>query len=303
MKRWIQWGVTAVLASSMVGLTPWANSALALTQAEIIQKLQTVPVFILADNDGNMVPLSIFEGDDQESQSFLGIFISQSDAQETLATLQGERAEANQLNAIPLPLADAYNMILGSQDLDDIPPFAFIPQQEQLELAAQVLVNQGEAVTLTPLTVPLFHLSSTTDDSYITISLGESDRESIPLFFDGNEAQSLLDLLNQQASNNAEPTPTIELRVAFLHQWLQVLETNDEDALQLVELVPIPESQALIANLINQLRQQQNQLAPEQPSTEQAAPEPPASEPPALESPTSDQPQPTLDEADEAEPE
>ena len=299
MKRWIQRGVMAILASSMVSLSPWANSVLALTQPEIIQKLQTVPVFILADNDGNMVPLSIFDGDAQDSQSFLGIFISQSDAQETLATLQEESADANRLNAIPLPLADAYNMIVSSQDLEDIPPFAFIPQTEQLELAAQVLQAQGEQVNLTPLTVPLFHLSSTADNSYITVSMGESNRESIPLFFDGSEAQFLLDVLNEQANAENQPPPTIELRVAFLHQWLQIFETNDEDALQLVELIPIPESQALIANLLNQLRQQQaqpsseqspEQLQPEQAQPEQSAPEQAQPEPSQPEQSVPEQP-------------
>ena len=297
MKRWIQRGVAAVLASSVVSLSPWVNRVLALTQPEIIQKLQTVPVFILADNDGNMVPLSIFDGDVQDSQSFLGIFISQSDAQDTLATLQEESSDANRLSAIPVPLGDAYNMIVNSQQLEDIPPFAFIPQTTQLELAAQVLQSQGEEVNLTPLTVPLFHLSSTADDSYITVSMGESDRESIPLFFDGSEAQFLLNLLEEQANANNDPPPTIELRVAFLHQWLQIFETNNEDALQLVELIPIPESQALIANLLNQLRQQQAQPLPAQPSTqpptEQPLPNPPSAEslqPPSEPIPTEDEP-------------
>lgn len=269
MKRWLQWGCTALLASSAAGLSTLWHQAFALTQPEILQKLQTVPVFILADNAGNMVPLSIFDGEVQDSQSFLGIFISQSDAQATLESLQEETDEANQLSTIPLPLADAYNMIINSQELEDFPPFAFIPQEEQLALAAQILGEQGEDVALTPLTVPLFHLSSTEDNSYITISRGESDRESIPLFFDGTEAQFLLNVLNEQASANNEPPPTIELRVAFLHQWLQILETNNEDALQLVELVPIPESQALIASLIEQLRQQQLQ-APQ--TTPEASP-------------------------------
>ena len=300
MKRWIKWGVTTVLASTIVSLSPWTNRVLALTQPEIIQKLQTVPVFILADADGNMVPLSIFEGDVQDNQSFLGIFISQSDALSALATLQSESTEANQLNAIPLPLADAYNMIINSQDLENIPPFAFIPQQEQLDLAAQVLTDQGADVVLTPLTVPLFHLSSTADNSYITISRGESDRESIPLFFDGNEAQFLLDLLNEQATANNEPAPTIELEVAFLHQWLQVFESNNEDALQLVELIPIPESQALIANLINQLRQQQGQPLPTQPSESFPA-QPPEASP--AQPPEASPAQPSLEQPSEPAPE
>ncbi|MEM9218368.1 MAG: Tic22 family protein [Cyanobacteria bacterium P01_F01_bin.150] len=296
MKRWIQWGVTVVLATgSMLGWSLWTNRVLALTQTEIVQKLQTVPVFILLDNAGRMVPL-FFNDVDQGRQPFVGIFMSYSDAQETLAMLQNESADANQFNAILLSLADAYSMILESQDLENAPPFGFIPQQEQLELAAQVLDNEGEDIVLSPLTVPLFYLGSTTNDSFITISAGESDRESIPLFFDGNEAQVLLDLLNEQANANAEAAPSIELRVAFLDPLLRDLETNDEDILQLVELEPSLESRIIRANVINQLRQQQLQSAPEQtevvqPSPVQSSPEDPLPEAPN----TSDQLQSTPD--------
>lgn len=296
MKRWLRWGMAATLMmGTVVGsgtLSP--QPAPALTQDEILEKLQPIPVFLLGDNEGNLVPLS-FEGETasgetDESASFLGIFISFSDAQDTLATLQEASPAANQLSIFPVTLAYAYELILNSQDVQDSPPFAFIPQEEQLDLAAQLLLEQGEEeVRLNLLTVPLFHISGANDDeSYITISLGDSDREHIPLFFDGNEALAWLELLKEDANNETGEALDIELRVVFLHQWLQVFETENE-ALNLVELWPIPESQALLARLRDQIQQQlqeqqaQQELPPSGQSAEQLLPEPestPAPTPP-----------------------
>ena len=268
MKRLMRWGIAAVLAGS----TAWSVigrpilPAQALNTDEISDKLGIIPVFLLIDGAGNMVPLSFStdtddsdaSSEEDERQSFFAIFISQSDAEETLSGLrEGNPDISDQIAAVPIPLGDAYRLILESRGDATIPPFAFIPQQEQLVIAAQVLADQGEEAQFSPLTVPLFHLSNSDDDSYVTVSRDEDDPGRIPLFFDGNEAQAFLDILEQQNASqpDAESQPDIELDVVFLHQWLQIFETNDNEALGLIELVPIPESEQFLLELINETQQ------------------------------------------------
>ncbi|NET53876.1 MAG: hypothetical protein F6K09_36155 [Merismopedia sp. SIO2A8] len=270
MKKYLHWGMAIALCCSAIlaPIFPNYQPALALTEEEIVEKLGLVPVFLLVDNDGNLIPLSLSLGDQPEesTESFLGIFISQTDAQDTLETLRSENPGIGEsLFTLSMPMANAYQMIIEqSQVEEDTLPFAFVPQPEQLVLAAQLLAEQGENIEFGPLSVPLFHLSSPADDSYITIARGQNGREQIPLFFDGNEAQSFLEFIQQQAEAqpDAPPAPEMEISVLFLHQWLQAFETTDDESLALVELVPIPESQQFLIDVLQEQQQQQQLSAP-----------------------------------------
>ena len=267
MKLLARWSATLTLIGSTIFGSVFSGNleALALSQEEIVQKLGIIPVFIIADDEGRMVPLSLSnpeqEQEQEDKQPFFAVFISQADAVSALENLESSSPDLEDtLQAVPVPLGEAYQLIKSNQEEEDAPPFVFVPEQEQLQSAVTILEEQEQEVQINPLYVPLFFFANKEDGAYVTISRGENNNEKILLFFDGQEAQQFLDNIQQQ---EAESQDDVEIKVAFLHQWIRIFESSDDEALGMVELVPLPESQEFLREFLDNVRQQeQNQPQP-----------------------------------------
>ncbi len=234
MKSILKWIATiSIIGGAILGsVTLQPNSALALTDDDVRQVLQTVPVFALTDAEGNVL---IVEDADA---SVMGIFINPEDAEEFLDTVAGSNASSVEgVQITPVSLADVYDMAV--QERDNGLVLDFIPDEEQVANARELLATELEDSSQFN-EVPLFvtRFSEAEGTSYLTI--GTEDTEVIPIFFSIEQLQGTLDQLeSRDPSLNFDDA---EVEVLSLEQLINNLETSDDPSLTNIELVPLADT-------------------------------------------------------------
>ena len=251
MKSFVRLGATfslvgSALVSALVGLTP---AALALTNDEIKETLQTVPVFTITDQNGS--PL-ISAPDGEEGSPVTGVFISRQDAEAFLTGLeQGNPELAEQVRVVPVSLAEVYEIAIANQseELD----FVFIPMQEQVETAVAILREDGENISAEEFQgVPLFIARSTSDGGgYLTMQQGE--QEVIPVFFKQEELQTMLNRLTEAQPDLAG---TMDVQVINLEGLINAMQSTDDPDFNQILLVPPSETLDYVRSLQEQNGQQ-----------------------------------------------
>jgi hypothetical protein len=96
MKSLVRWSATlGLVGSALLGSFCTDNlQALALTEDQVVQKLQSVPVFTVTDAQGSPLVASIPKGQNQnQTTAVAGVFISQKDAQAFVERLKTEKPD------------------------------------------------------------------------------------------------------------------------------------------------------------------------------------------------------------------
>lgn len=234
-----------VSVSTMLAAVP----ILALSRQEVIDRLESVPVFTLTDAEGAPL-ISTTEG----QRSVTGVFLSQAEAQAFLARLRSENPQLPPLQVRPVSLATVYETAKQSQDELQ---FSLIPDPEQVALARQVPQQNGQDSNSFQ-GVPLFVARAEEDGGYLTIN--QDGQEIIPLFFERETLTSLLDRLQQSRPDLAAQ---ITIEVLTLENLIQVLETSNNATLNQLVLIPPAESVEAVRSFTNRLEGQEGTPAPE----------------------------------------
>ncbi|MEG4007662.1 hypothetical protein QUA41_17385 [Microcoleus sp. Pol11C1] len=224
-----------LLASSEAGNL----KALALSNAQIDEKLGQVPVFAITDATGAPVIASVpKQGQGQSgNDSVAGIFISQQDAQAFVEQLKTTNPQlAALVRVMPVSLGEIYQLSQANKGKPDEVKFAYVPAPQQLESAKTVLRQNGQQVNEYS-GVPLFLARVGTDNRYLTIQRGQ--QEVVPLFFNREELQGIVDTFKQQQPNL---TATIKIEVVNLESVLEALPTENDPFFEQIILVPPQES-------------------------------------------------------------
>lgn len=250
-KSVIRWGLKLSLVSSIALGTFLASSVrvLALTQEQVMERLRSVPVFTLANAEGSLLLAFPTEGENQNP--IASVFISREDAQETLDNLKTRDPETAQgIQVVPLPLAKIYEYEVEqrSRAEDEQLRFALIAEQQQIDAAKSLLQQSGQNSEQFR-GVPLFVARSGGEQGgYLTIN--EGNQQVIPMFFDREELQALLDRLKEVQPELANG---VQVQVVNLEGVIQTLQNSDNEELNRIMLVPPQESRDYIRSL------QQNQ--------------------------------------------
>lgn len=261
MKSLIRWSATlGVVGSVLLGsLFTAASSVLALTNEQVMERLESVPVFTLTDDQGS--PLVASPPDGSEGPPVAGVFISQQDAQSFLENLRTDNPQlAESVQVVPVSLAEVYELAVGEQGNQGQLEFAFIPMRQQVEAATSVLQESGQNPQEFE-GVPLFLARSGGENGgYLTIQQGEE--QAIPIFFTQEELQAMLTRLQQSQPDLAS---NIEIQVVNLEGLIDTLQNSDNQELTQIVLVPPRESLEYIRSLQPGAGQSQpQQTAPEQ---------------------------------------
>lgn len=185
MKSLMRFGRRLFLAGAAIAGTTMGLSlpAAALPENVIIQKLETVPMYMLITDDGQPIFASIEEVEGQDPVGVTGVFVSPSDAEslvlarrqeaqellaeenaksqkntELIAALEQQSALWEEANILPIGLDRIYQFA-QSEDADNL-SFRFFPTLQQLQNASQVLNNDQVFPG-----VPLFFLSQQGTDA------------------------------------------------------------------------------------------------------------------------------------------
>lgn len=269
MKSLVRFGHRMLLTGAAIaGTTMGLNlPAWALPEEVILQKLETVPMYMLITDDGQPIFASVEGENGEESVGVTGVFVSPSDAEnlvlarreEAKTLLDAEQAKADsnpstisvlteqyelwqEANILPIGLDRIYQFA-QSDDAENL-TFKFFPTVEQLEAASQV--TEAESFP----GVPLFFLSvQSTDENgnpittFPTLEAGGK----IPIFF---EVDPILEQI--QSFENQE---TLSINVMALEVFISKLANNnlpqdEQNFLKEMTLIPAEESALLIQQII-----------------------------------------------------
>lgn len=215
--------ISATVASFWLTHTP---RLLALPQEAIIKKLQPIPVFTIADEQGS--PL-IASGEGNEKVA--GVFISKQDANGFVERLKKENPDiGGKVKVVPISLAEIYELSQKNAGNKDAVQFAYVPSQQQMDQAKQ-LNNQYQGG------VPLFVAKAGEDQGYLTIKQNET--EVIPFFFDKQQVQQLVEDFKKQQPSLAN---SIKIEVVILEGVLGALKEGEDEMLNRIVLWPSKES-------------------------------------------------------------
>jgi len=276
MNSLIRFGTTIGLVGSVLATSLFMGStrALALTQEQVMQSLQTVPVFALMNNEGGILLATPNQGENKTPVA--GIFMDGQAAQNFLNGLKQSNPQAAQgAQVVPISLAMVYQL---SQEKKDQVQFVYIPLEQEVQAAKTVLQQAGQQAQEFQ-GVPLFAArSSDPDGAYLTIQQG--DRQIVPMYFDRQELQAVIDRLKQVKPDLAAK---MKVQVINLEGFIATLQSSSNQDLTQIQLDPT-EASIQFTRAFQQANpnfgqaaggQQTAPRAPQTPQTQQAAPRAP----------------------------
>jgi hypothetical protein len=247
MKSLMRWGATLSLVGGIL-FNPLAiggnQIALALTNEQVVERLQPVPVFTFLDNEQNFLvtrPSDAAAG----TPPIVYMFISQQAAQQFLTELKQKNPEqANGFQVTPVPLSLAYEMARRDQNQENPVQVAFIAVQQQVEAARAVLQQTGGNAEQFR-GVPLF-IAKSSEDEGVYLTTRRNNQELIPVYFSREDVQAMIDQLRQTQPDLANK---VTIQVINLEGLIQNLQSSDNTALNQILLIPSQETRTFIRSL------------------------------------------------------
>lgn len=254
---------TIVVGAMVIG----SSRAQALPDSQIIEKLQRIPVFTITNQQG--APLVASPPQGERGAPVAGVFISQQDAQAFLNRLGANNPDlVRGVQVVPISLGDVYKMSRQGGNPQDRLEFAYIPTQQQVDAAKQLLTQRGNANAANFQGVPLFIAKGGRDNGYLTIQQG--DEQIIPVFFEKQGLQNLIDRFRQQQPNEAV---NVTIEVINLEGMIQTLQQSNDQQLNKLVLIPSREAlESIQSYLQNQARAGGNQGQPQRPNAQPVSP-------------------------------
>ena len=241
MKLLVRWTAGLGMAGTLLLSS---GTAIALPQEEVLKKLDPVPVFTIADEQG--APL-VASGDDEAKVA--GVFISQKDANQFVDQLKDKNPElAEKVKVVPVSLGEVYKLAEAAQTDENALNFAYVPQEEAVTSAKSI----GEA-NQQPYQggVPLFVAKGGEDKGYLTIE--RDSQQVIPFFFDKQQLEQMVAKFKEQ---KPEVAGSVDIEVVPLEGVIETLETSEDKMLEKIVLVPTEESIDFLQSVSNQSSQQ-----------------------------------------------
>jgi Tic22-like family len=223
------WGI---LTASSVMLA--ASPLQALPDAQIIEKLQNIPVFTLTDQGG--APLTASVNGDPKKGSYTGVYLSQKEAKTFLQKLQRENPEiAKKLQIRAVPLSEMYKIQIANNSTSKL-DIAFVPNDAQVKTALALTQKTNPQVKSFN-GVPLFVARAGKQKGYITVNY--KDKKIIPLFFEREQVQVIIDQFKKE---NPALASTTDVQVLTLESLLDTMRTKNDALYSQVAINPSREA-------------------------------------------------------------
>lgn len=212
--------------SSLITLAPPAQS---LPEAQIIQKLQEVPVFTITNGSGSILRENIGAG--AKARFFTRVFIGLNDAEAFLKSFQKNQPKQGKSAQItPVPMSAIYKLQIDAKQKNDNMSFVFFPTEVQLKNALAILKKPYQSNTVYP--VPLFMVAiEQQKNQFVTIQ----KNKMTPLFFDKEEAQQWLDTVKKQ---DPKLVSKAQIKVNYLQYVLEDFHAKNYAGQEQLVLIP-----------------------------------------------------------------
>ncbi|MEO0540306.1 MAG: Tic22 family protein [Cyanobacteria bacterium P01_A01_bin.105] len=230
MRPWLALGLVGWLGGSMA-------PAQALPEAEVVDTLSNIPVFVMATPEGGYITNRLVreaEADQPRQEvALLNVFFSGDDAEEFLRQAQAENQSLADTAVVGWTELSA--LYQQAQQAADIPlRLLFVPQVEEVAAAVEEDADYAGGV---PLFIPKF----SADDSYVLLPIGNlNDGEPVvPVFFSQTDINGALEALNEQ---DPALRSQIEVDVVSLEGLIDQIRNTDDTNLTRLQLLPDSEA-------------------------------------------------------------
>ena len=237
MKSLIRWSTTLGLVGASVLSTGFNQfKALALPNEQILEILNPVPVFTIANEQGVTLTLTVTPDENEASeenqeQSAVVVFMSHQHANDFINTkLKADNPElADNVSVNPVPLGKIFeeSQKKGVQ-------LTYVPTQESLTTAQGILEEAGQEYKGG---VPLFFVKDKNNGQ--PFLFGNESKQVFPLFFEKTRLDNTVEQVSKQDPDFAS---NVSIEVIPLEQVLATLQQDDDEALEKIELVISNES-------------------------------------------------------------
>jgi hypothetical protein len=229
----------AIVAMSIPSIISIAPAAQALPEAQILQKLQEIPVFTITNGKGGIFKENVGTGAD--AKVFTRVFIGMKDAQTFLQSFRKSKfKEAKVAQITTIPLSAIYKLQLSAKEKKDNMSFVFFPTEPQLKNALGILKKPYQPNAVYP--VPLFLVAIEQKGQYVTIQ----KNKLTPLFFEKEDAQRWLDTVKKQ---DPKLVAKAEIKVNYLQNILEDLHGRTYPGQEQLVLVPSRENQDIVRKI------------------------------------------------------
>lgn len=213
------------------------SKVLALPKEVILQKLQPVPVFTVADSNG--APLI---SADENNVKVAGVFISRKDANSFVDKLKKQNPDlGKQVQVVPVSLAEIFELSEANSDKPDSINFAYVPMRDEVEEAKKILTEDNQEYTGG---VPLFVAKAGEEKGYLTIK--QKDVEVIPFFFEEEQVNQLIERFKKDQPDLAS---SIDVEVVVLEGVISALKKSEDEMLKKIVIWPSQESLQFIRSI------------------------------------------------------
>jgi Tic22-like family len=253
MKSLIRWGTAITLVGSTLLTTVVGGMApvLALTEQQIKEKLDPVPVFLITNDKGIPLTRTVPNGQtgqnaQQKNVTVTDVFMSGKEAQSFISELR--KAQGNNpkmaemlksLQVTPVPLGLIYQRLQENAKKKEPLVFAFQPGQQEIQGAMTLLRQSGKEVKQFP-SVPVFIVRSP-EKGYISVKRKTDNKEVIPLFLSQKDAERLLQQVKQQV-------PKADIQVVDIDGVIKTMKEKNDSWLTQVAIVPSSESMEYVVS-------------------------------------------------------
>lgn len=231
IKSLARWGTTLGLVGSTLLVSSLTQlKALALPTAQILEKLNQVPVFTIADEKGALLVGSVKKEDNTNVQ-IAQVFFSHKKAEKTFSQLQSQNPElGKKVRIFLISLGEVYQLQNKTEEAKKI-NIAYVPSDEAITSAKAILDASGQQYRTG---VPLFF--ATIGEKKLSLT---DDKGNFPFFFDQQQLEQELQKFKQQKPDLAKD---VKIEVIPLEGIIETLKTSDNEMLSKLRLVPSTES-------------------------------------------------------------
>lgn len=239
-KRLMRW----VMSMGLVGSTLLSAiaPALALTPAEIEERLEAIPVFTVTDENGAPLVARV------ENQLFAGVFIDPNDADAfRQRVLAGNGNFNGEVQVIPVSMKEIYTIerqrMLAAQNggaSEDDVDFVYIPDQREVELAQTLLPADRELQGVPLFAVRVNDPANAANSVYLTLEQ-ENGEPIVPFYFSKQQADALAERYRESSDLPANSNQ-VTIEVSTLELILANWERSNQPGLQQIFLVPSSEA-------------------------------------------------------------
>jgi hypothetical protein len=229
-KSLVQLAATAGVAGAIVASPIFTLKAEALTEAQVFERLSTIPVFAITNDQGALpFPVPKQANPKPEDPSvFVPFFLNPLDAESALKDVKAANPEIGKTLKISITsMNDVYKRILENKDKKIA--VDFVPARTNLESAQTIWKAQGVPADKIPYEVPVFFAISgePKKETFLPMTIDRDGKKEtiVPFFFDKSDLQESIE---NTAKLNPEIAKSAKIQALPLSQILGSMVTKDD---------------------------------------------------------------------------